>query len=86
MSKNKQINKPMMKPQHARELLLSQLLTVFAGKREACQHPVIDEFLCMVAGCVLGTDVCHWMFLKGQHGWSTRFQSCRKCMDLPNII
>ena len=32
--------------------------------REDCQHGVIDEFLCMVAGCALGTDVCHWMFLK----------------------
>ena len=30
--------------------------------REGCQHAVTDEFLCMVAGCALGTDVCHWMF------------------------
>ena len=30
--------------------------------REECQHAVIDEFLCMVAGWALGTDVCHWMF------------------------
>ena len=29
---------------------------------EDCQHAVIDEFLCMVAGCALGTDVCHWIF------------------------
>ena len=28
------------------------------------QHAVIDEFLCMVAGCVLGTEICHWMFEK----------------------
>ena len=27
-----------------------------------CQHGVIDEFLCMVSGCALETDVCHWMF------------------------
>ena len=27
-----------------------------------CQHAVIDEFLCMVAGYALVTDVCHWMF------------------------
>ena len=34
--------------------------------REDCQHRVIDELLCMVAGCALGTDVCHWLdfFLK----------------------
>ena len=30
--------------------------------REDCQHTVIDEFLCMVADCALGTDVYHWMF------------------------
>ena len=30
--------------------------------REDCQHPVIDEFLCVVATCALRTDVCHWMF------------------------
>ena len=29
-----------------------------------CQHVVIDKFLCMVAGCVLGTDVCHWTLKK----------------------
>ena len=27
-----------------------------------CQLAVTDEFLCIVAGCVLGIDVCHWMF------------------------
>ena len=32
--------------------------------RETCQHAVIDEFLYMVTGCALGTDVCHWMFNK----------------------
>ena len=26
---------------------------------EDCQHRVIDELLCMVVGCALGTDVCH---------------------------
>ena len=25
---------------------------------------MIDEFLCVVAGCAVGTDVCHWMFKK----------------------
>ena len=34
---------------------------VWAGKSD-CQQAVTDEFLCIVAGCVLGTDVCHWMF------------------------
>ena len=34
----------------------------FGLGREDCQQAVTDEFLCMVAGCVLGTDVCHWMF------------------------
>ena len=34
----------------------------FGQGREDCQHLVIDEFLCMVTGCALGTDVCHWMF------------------------
>ena len=28
------------------------------------QDAVTDEFLCMVAGCAWGTDVCHWMFKK----------------------
>ena len=28
------------------------------------QHAVIDEFLRMVAGCALGTDVYHWIFRK----------------------
>ena len=28
---------------------------------QGSQHPVIDEFLCMVVGCALGPDVCHWM-------------------------
>ena len=27
-----------------------------------CQHIMIDEFLCMVSGFALETDVCHWMF------------------------
>ena len=39
-------------------------LKVNLGSRwEDCQHTVVDEFLCMVAGCALGTDVCHWMFI-----------------------
>ena len=29
---------------------------------EDCQHAVTDEALCMVTGCAVGTDVCHWMF------------------------
>ena len=38
------------------------------------RHVVIDEFLCMVIACTLGTDVSHWMFKKSQHGSrSTRF-------------
>ena len=42
--------------------------------REDCQPDVTDEFLCMVVGCALGTDVCHWMFKTSQHGSrSTRF-------------
>ena len=28
---------------------------------EDYQHAMIDEFLCMVAGCALRPDVCHWM-------------------------
>ena len=36
--------------------------------REDCQQAVTDEFLCMVVGCVLGTDVCHWMF-KTKSAW-----------------
>ena len=32
------------------------------------QRAKVDEFLCMVAGCALGKDVCHCMFIKGQHG------------------
>ena len=30
--------------------------------QEGYQHAVIDEFLCMVTDCALGTDVCQWMF------------------------
>ena len=30
--------------------------------REDCQHAVIDEFLGMVYGGALETDVCYWMF------------------------
>ena len=42
-----------------------RLLKVNLGLgREDCQHAVRDEFLCMVTGCVLGTDVSHWTFLK----------------------
>ena len=33
----------------------------------------IDEFLCMVAGCALGTDVCHWIFLSQPSPRSTRW-------------
>ena len=31
---------------------------------EDCQHAEIDEFLCMVTGCALETDVCHCIFNK----------------------
>ena len=34
----------------------------FGMGREDCQQAVTDEFMCIVAGCCLGTDVCHWMF------------------------
>ena len=34
----------------------------FGLGREDCQQAETDEFLCIVAGCVLGTDVCHWIF------------------------
>ena len=41
---------------------------------EDCQQAVIDEFLFMVAGCALETNVCHWMLKKSQHGsMSTKF-------------
>ena len=29
---------------------------------EDCQQAVKDEILCIVAGSVLGTNACHWMF------------------------
>ena len=39
------------------------LLTADLGLgRKDCQHTVIDEFLCTVASCALGTNVCHWIF------------------------
>ena len=38
-------------------------ILVFPG--EDYRHKVLDECLCMVAGCTLGTDVCHWMFKNG---------------------
>ena len=31
---------------------------------EDYQHVVVDKFLCMVAGCAFGTDVCLWIFFK----------------------
>ena len=34
----------------------------FGLGREDCQQAVTYEFLYIVAGCVLGTDVSHWMF------------------------
>ena len=42
---------------------------------EDCQHTVIDDFLCTVAGCAWGTDVCNYRCLqKRQYGpGSTRF-------------
>ena len=36
----------------------------FGLGQEDCQYAVIDEFLCMVTGCALETDVCHWLFKK----------------------
>ena len=44
----------------------------FGLGREDCQQAVTDEFLCIVAGCALGTDVCHWMFETSQHGSRSR--------------
>ena len=45
--------------------------------QEDCQHAVIDEFLCMMAGCDLGTDVHMYVVgcsTKSKHGSrSTRF-------------
>ena len=43
--------------------------------QEDCPHAVIDEFLCMVTGCALGTDASHLIFFfKSQHGSrSTRY-------------
>ena len=35
----------------------------FGLGREDCQQAVTDEFLCIVAGCVWGTDICHWATL-----------------------
>ena len=34
----------------------------FGLGQEDCQQAVTDDFLCIVAGCALQTDVCHWMF------------------------
>ena len=42
--------------------LLATLKTNLGLGQEDCQHSVIDEFLYMVAGCALGTDVFHCMF------------------------
>ena len=54
--------------------------------REDCQRALIDEFLCMVTGCALGTDVCHWILTKSQHGSrSTRFPfKLHNCSRLHN--
>ena len=46
--------------------------------RPDCQHTVINEFLCVVTGCALGTDICHLnrCLNKSQHSSrSTRFPS-----------
>ena len=34
----------------------------FGLGREDCQQAMTDEFMGIVAGCLLGTDVCHWVF------------------------
>ena len=52
------------------------LKTNLGQRRENCHHTVIYEFLCMAAGCALGTDVCHCIrgLNKNQQGSSlTRF-------------
>ena len=51
----------MVQGQQDSPLIERCILQLVPGK--TYQHPVIDEFLCIVAGCALGTDVCHWMFL-----------------------
>ena len=38
---------------------LQRLKTNLGLGQKDCQHIVIDEFLCMVTGCALGTDVCN---------------------------
>ena len=43
---------------------LQRLKTNLGLGQKDCQHIVIDEFLCMVTGCALGTDVCHSMSFK----------------------
>ena len=35
---------------------------------EDCQQALTDEFLCILVGCVLETDVCYWIF-KTQSTW-----------------
>ena len=44
------------------------------------QQAVINEYPHMLAGSILGTDVCHWMFKKSQYGSrSTRWLFKQKC-------
>ena len=53
-----------------------------------CQHIVIDEFLCMVSGCALETDACHWMFktkvnmVQGHRRWAFK-QTSDSMLPLP---
>ena len=62
-----------------RTLLLFNYMFAFSKAnlglgREDCQQAVIDEFLCMVAGCALGTDYAIGCLKESQHGSrSTRF-------------
>ena len=55
------------------ELVLTVLKVNLGLGREDCQHAVIDEFLRMVTGCVLRTDVIGCL-TNSQHGSrSTQF-------------
>ena len=48
---------------HQNDITVAHYLKANLGLgQEDYQHAVRDEFLSMVAGCALGTDVCHWMF------------------------
>ena len=43
-------------------LIHAKLKVNLCQGQENSQQAVIDEFVCMVVGCGLGTHVCHWIF------------------------